>query len=174
MDFQMNNPEPGNKVPYKGAVFTRPAHFIALSLLVIFIADAMVVFILDEFPKLDLYAGALLDSALLSVIIFPLLYLLLFRPLYLMVRSYREALQEVKTLRGLIPICMKCKKIRLPDHDEYDQKSWQNIETYIQEHSDTEFSHGLCPECYKVWRKEMGLDPEDTAPKKWEKKGRSL
>ena len=51
------------------------------------------------------------------------------------------ALKEVKTLRGFIPICAACKKIR------DDQGYWYQIEVYISEHSDAEFSHGICPEC---------------------------
>ncbi len=48
---------------------------------------------------------------------------------------------EVKTLEGIIPICSGCKKIR--DDEGY----WNRIESYIQEHSDASFSHGMCPEC---------------------------
>ena len=52
-----------------------------------------------------------------------------------------QALKEVKVLRGLIPICFSCKKIR--DAQGY----WHTIEAYIQAHSEVDFSHGLCPEC---------------------------
>lgn len=55
----------------------------------------------------------------------------------------RQALQEVKVLRGFIPICMSCKKVR--DDGGY----WQQIESYIQKHSEALFSHGVCPDCYK-------------------------
>jgi diguanylate cyclase (GGDEF)-like protein len=55
-----------------------------------------------------------------------------------------QALVEVKTLRGLIPICARCKRIR-DDHGLWDQ-----IETYISQHSEAVFSHGVCPECAKV------------------------
>jgi hypothetical protein len=51
------------------------------------------------------------------------------------------ALLQVKQLSGLLPICSGCKKIR-DDHGY-----WQQIESYIQEHSEADFSHGLCPEC---------------------------
>lgn len=57
------------------------------------------------------------------------------------VKELEEALSHIKTLQGILPICMHCHRI----HD--DQDSWQRIERYIQEHSDAEFSHGLCPEC---------------------------
>lgn len=53
-----------------------------------------------------------------------------------------EALAEVKLLQGLLPICSYCKNIR------DDSDSWHKIETYISEHSQAEFSHGICPTCY--------------------------
>lgn len=53
----------------------------------------------------------------------------------------RKALQKLKTLSGLLPICASCKKIR--DDSGY----WNNLELFIIEHSNAEFTHGLCPEC---------------------------
>jgi tetratricopeptide (TPR) repeat protein len=53
----------------------------------------------------------------------------------------RDALAHVKVLQGMLPICANCKKVR--DDEGY----WQQIESYISEHSDAKFSHGLCPEC---------------------------
>jgi len=53
----------------------------------------------------------------------------------------RDALATLKILRGLIPICAWCKKIR------NDQGYWQQVEAYITEHSDASFTHGMCPEC---------------------------
>ncbi len=52
-----------------------------------------------------------------------------------------EALAQVKQLKGLLPICMYCKKIR------NDENYWQQIEEYVGEHSDADFSHSICPEC---------------------------
>lgn len=52
-----------------------------------------------------------------------------------------EALAQVKTLGGLLPICASCHKIR------DDQGYWNRIEKFIQERSDVKFSHGICPEC---------------------------
>jgi sigma-B regulation protein RsbU (phosphoserine phosphatase) len=57
------------------------------------------------------------------------------------VRELEEAFSHIKTLQGILPICMYCHKIR------NDQESWQRIDQYITEHSDAQFSHGLCPEC---------------------------
>ena len=56
-------------------------------------------------------------------------------------RLLKESLKNVETLNGLLPICASCKKIR--DDDGY----WDQIETYIQKHSEAEFSHSLCPTC---------------------------
>ena len=55
----------------------------------------------------------------------------------------QRALKEVKVLRGLIPICASCKKIR------NDDGFWQQLEEYLGEHSEAEFSHGLCQPCIK-------------------------
>ncbi|ODT44895.1 MAG: hypothetical protein ABS70_04460 [Nitrospira sp. SCN 59-13] len=55
----------------------------------------------------------------------------------------QRALREVKVLKGLVPICACCKKIR------NDQGFWQQLEEYIQQHSEAEFSHGLCTPCIK-------------------------
>ncbi len=55
----------------------------------------------------------------------------------------KEALAHVKKLSGLLPICASCKKIR------DDKGYWQQIEAYIRDHSEAEFSHGICPECMK-------------------------
>ncbi len=58
-----------------------------------------------------------------------------------LISELREAISEVKTLSGLIPICASCKKIR------DDQGYWNQIESYIQKHSNANFSHGICPDC---------------------------
>lgn len=60
-----------------------------------------------------------------------------------LIGELEEALAQVKTLKGLLPICAHCKKIR--DDEGY----WQQIEKYIRDRSEAEFSHGICPECAK-------------------------
>jgi PAS domain S-box-containing protein len=60
-----------------------------------------------------------------------------------LISQLQDALAKVKTLRGLIPICASCKKIR------DDKGYWNQIEVYIRDHSEVDFSHGLCPECIK-------------------------
>jgi PAS domain S-box-containing protein len=58
-----------------------------------------------------------------------------------LIRELQKALSHIKTLTGLLPICSHCKKIR------DDKGYWNQIEVYISEHSEAEFSHGICPEC---------------------------
>ncbi|HON07259.1 MAG TPA: PAS domain-containing protein [Verrucomicrobiota bacterium] len=56
-----------------------------------------------------------------------------------------KALFEIKTLQGLIPICAGCKKIR------NDKDYWENIEIYLKQHLDVQFTHGLCPDCIRKY-----------------------
>jgi DNA-binding response OmpR family regulator len=57
------------------------------------------------------------------------------------VRDLQAALTHIKTLQGILPICMHCHKIR------NDQQSWERLERYISEHAEVQFSHSICPEC---------------------------
>jgi len=65
--------------------------------------------------------------------------------------NLQKTLSEVKTLRGFLPICAHCKKIR------DDKGYWNQIESYIRDRSDAEFSHGICPECAKKLYPDMDL-----------------
>lgn len=58
------------------------------------------------------------------------------------VAELENALQSVRQLQGLLPICSYCKSIR------DDKNYWQKVETYLAEHSDAQFSHSICPACY--------------------------
>ena len=58
-----------------------------------------------------------------------------------LIADLREALDKIRTLKGLLPICSSCKKIR------DDKGYWNQIEAYISAHTDADFSHGICPEC---------------------------
>ena len=70
-------------------------------------------------------------------------------------RKNRE--DEVKTLRGLLPICSYCKKIR------DDQGYWKNLEVYIATHSHADFTHGLCPDCGMKHYPEVFIKPSEGA-----------
>jgi DNA-binding response OmpR family regulator len=65
------------------------------------------------------------------------------------VAELQDALSNVKQLRGLLPICSYCKRIR--GDDQY----WQQVEGYIADHSDAQFSHGICPSCYATISAEL-------------------
>lgn len=66
-----------------------------------------------------------------------------------LILELQEALHKVKTLSGMLPICASCKKIR------DDKGYWNQIEGYIQDHSDALFTHGICPECTKKFFPEL-------------------
>jgi PAS domain-containing protein len=58
-------------------------------------------------------------------------------------RDLQQAYANIRTLRGVIPICANCKKIR------DDQGYWSQVEVYVREHTEADFSHGICPECMR-------------------------
>jgi hypothetical protein len=60
-----------------------------------------------------------------------------------LITKLQNALADVKTLSGLVPICANCKQIR------DDKGFWMQVESYIQERSQARFSHGICPDCMK-------------------------
>jgi hypothetical protein len=55
----------------------------------------------------------------------------------------QKALDEVRTLRGIVPICSNCKKVR------DDRGFWNQVEKYVSDHTEAKFSHGICPDCVK-------------------------
>ncbi len=65
-----------------------------------------------------------------------------------LIKDLKKALKEIKTLKGIIPICMHCKEIR------DDKGCWNKLEKYITEHSDAQFSHGLCKKCEEKYYSE--------------------
>jgi len=64
------------------------------------------------------------------------------------VEELKEVLSKVKQLQGLLPICAYCKSIR------NDKNYWQEVEMYLSQHADVEFTHGVCPDCYETVVKE--------------------
>jgi PAS domain S-box-containing protein len=66
-----------------------------------------------------------------------------------LIQELQSALENVKTLQGLIPICANCKKIR------DDKGFWNQVESYISQHTDAKFTHGICPECAKKLYEEL-------------------
>lgn len=66
----------------------------------------------------------------------------------------RKALDDIKTLKGIVPICSHCKKIR------DDKGYWSQLEAYVQKHSEAEFSHGICPDCAKEFHPDLDIYEE--------------
>jgi hypothetical protein len=138
-------------------LFTKPGYLFAITILSVFFSEALVMLFLSYLPSTSLLKVALLDATMLSIIVFPMLFLLVLRPMrnYLNQRTLMEkerekliielqvALAEIKILKGLIPICTWCKNIRADNGD------WIKIESYIEEHSEAEFTHGICLTCAK-------------------------
>ena len=67
----------------------------------------------------------------------------------LLIHRLQDALENVRTLSGMLPICSYCKKIR------DDKGYWEQVDSYISKHTDTVFSHGMCPECAEKAMKEL-------------------
>jgi phosphoserine phosphatase RsbU/P len=76
------------------------------------------------------------------------------------IEELHQALDQVKTLRGIVPICASCKKIR------NDAGYWQQVEVYVREHTEAEFSHDICPECMKKLYPEYCKNSREDAEKK--------
>jgi hypothetical protein len=71
-------------------------------------------------------------------------------------RALEKARDEIKTLSGIVPICMYCKTIR------DDQGYWNQLEHFITEHSEAQFSHSICPKCFKEHFPDEAEEDEET------------
>ncbi len=69
-----------------------------------------------------------------------------------LIHELEDALAQVKTLSSLLPICAHCKKIR------DDQDNWHSVEVYVRDHSEAEFTHGICPDCMRELYAEFVTD----------------
>jgi hypothetical protein len=156
----------------------RPGYLLLTIAATISLSEVLVMILLESLPALGSLEKTLLDGALLLLILFPTLYFLALKPLRLhidrrrraeeekdaLIAQLRRALDEVKTLRGIIPICASCKKIR------DDEGFWHQVEAYVGAHSDALFSHGICPDCAKrlypdFVKKMQGLSESDPSTK---------
>lgn len=137
------------------ALSTKPGYLLLITVATIFIMEALEELVFDNLQPMPGYQEAILDAILWFFIVFPMLYFLAFRPLgrHILLRAQAEAekdrligelqttLAQLKTLEGIIPICASCKKIR------DDEGFWHKVETYISDHSEALFTHGICPDC---------------------------
>lgn len=104
----------------------------------------------EDVYGLSNFIGHILKLASYSFIYIAIIHIGLRKPYDLLFRDLKQnetkllnALTEIKTLSGILPICASCKKIR------NDKGYWQMVEEYISEHSDAKFSHGICMDCAK-------------------------
>ena len=125
---------------------------------VIFFAEIVVMVLLSLLPPLSVVNEALIDASLLILFLIPMFYFLLLKPFQLHLNRYwrgpkekkkifselKDAQDEVKTLRLMLPICTNCKNIRS------DKEYLNQVENYVMEHSESEFTNVLCLECSKV------------------------
>jgi len=84
------------------------------------------------------------------------------------VQELSAALANVKTLSAMLPICSSCRKIR--DDEGY----WSQIEEYVRKHTDTEFTHGICPDCVRTLYPEMADTIEERLKKSKDKEGQKV
>jgi len=117
---------------------------VAVGAFVCWLAVRIVLTLLFERQMNELMSPSFVQGA--SFVVFALLNVL--SSLGLIILNFQrlendllKSLEEVRTLRGIIPICSVCKKIR------DDQGYWNQLEAYMREHADIRFSHGICPEC---------------------------
>jgi len=85
------------------------------------------------------WSEALFESVVISILATAMVYITW------------KLFQQMRYLEGLLPICASCKRIR------DDQGSWKQIETYVRDRSEAEFSHGICPECAEKLYPEYNL-----------------
>lgn len=114
----------------------------------IFVIELAIMLFLYAFPAMSWamespLTNTIFDATLLVILLSPILYYFLFRPLIQLVNDLESAIAKFETISGLLPICSYCKKIR------DDKGYWNKVETYISRHSKAEFTHGICPECGK-------------------------
>lgn len=85
---------------------------------------------------------------------------ILFGMFFVYTRHLRDALNRIRTLEGILPICSNCKKIRKPNADPREISSWEPLELYFMERTRSSFTHGLCPECMRKLYPELYEDTQ--------------
>jgi hypothetical protein len=130
----------------KGVIFKNPVlQFGAYFLMILLMSNLNAIvdgFLHPEIPYFDeehLIVGVttgLVSTMLIGLVMFYARYL-------------ESALFKIQELEAFLPICANCKKIRVKDADNPDQVTWQSVEKYISEHTNSKLTHSICPECLK-------------------------
>lgn len=137
--------------------FLAPLKLLVVLVVTMLVVETFIMLVLLPSLRLPDRTEAFIDVFLLIALLFPALYFFSFRPLIVSIAARKkaeeekekiigeltEAIARIRVLNGLLPICSNCKKIR--DDSGY----WNQLEGYIQQHTDAEFSHGICPECMR-------------------------
>lgn len=149
------NEETAGVKPCTPRLLCSPTGLLAITAVSIFVAEAIVMFMLSALPyRLSVVAEAVLDAVMLTVFVLPVLYVFFYRPLRAhmkereraeegrekLIGELRAALEKIKVLSGLLPVCASCKRIR-------DEGKWVSMEKYISERSEAQFTHSICDEC---------------------------
>jgi hypothetical protein len=150
----------------------RPLFLLALLIGVVAVVDFGVILAVAHLFSVSGFLEAAIDSLALVAVAFPILLILVVRPLHQQIawrkekevalRKTIEELEQSKAeigqLRGLLPICASCKRIR--DGDQ----QWILIEKYIEVRSEASFTHGICPECVRTLypNHRAGQRPQDS------------
>ncbi len=130
-----------NSEDQSGAQIRRPKILLTTALVIIFVTEATVMFVISLLPPMSLLGQALFNAILLALLLFPIMYFMMYRPMSREVLELTDAMARIKTLEGIVPICMHCHKMRT------NKDVWERLEVYLAEHSQAQLSHSLCPEC---------------------------
>ena len=142
----MSNNRPGKRYFFKlkdrlvdSLIRLEPKMLIAFGVVSAIVFSEIIVLTIDI-----LWDGKLSSELLFAAFMTPLLDALIVLIFFVAIISrLKDALSKVKLLSGFLPICASCKKIR------DDKGYWSQIESYVRDHSEAEFSHGICPDCAK-------------------------
>ncbi len=134
------------------------------NIIVSFFCGAFILIACSIIQKLSIGANLLNPKGYIVPLVFGGITGIIIRLYILKCKEYQDALQQrVNSLESILPICSHCKRIRKPDTDPKNQDSWEAIESYISQKIQTEFSHGICPECIKTFYPKQAhiLDDKD-------------
>ena len=137
--------------------YANPFRLLLIVAVSVFLAEAMIMFLFSMFHFMTPIQEAALDGLLLLLFVIPVLYVFFYKPFILDIKErekaekekdeaiikLEKAIDEINILKGFLPICCNCKKIK--DDAGY----WQEVETYIRDRSEIQFSNGICPDCAK-------------------------
>lgn len=130
----------------KGIIFRNTAlQFVAYLLMILLLSNLNAIvdaFLHPEIPYFDqehLIVGV--TTGLVSTILIGLVVLY--------ARYLERALFKIQELESFLPICANCKKIRVKDARHPEQVVWKSVETYISEHTNSQLTHSICPDCLK-------------------------